>query len=110
MVVLFRGMSSTYREVRRAVNSGCLNQFAFSGWIVESNRKHRLVLFKSGHDVKESKGSAAVDGAFSFCPTMFALLEVVLIEHAHAVRAFLAVAERVEPVAVAQDHPPHLAP
>jgi len=31
------------------------------------------------------------------------LLEVVLIEHAHAVRAFLAVAERVQPVAVAQD-------
>src|SRR5689334_5436014 len=59
---------------------------------------------------RESKGSVAVDGAFSFCMAMFALLEVVLIEQAHAVRAFLAVAERVEPVAVAQDYPPHFAP
>src|SRR5580765_6449516 len=58
----------------------------------------------------KSKVSVAVNGAFSFCMAMFALPEVVLIQHTHAVRAFLAVTERIESVAVAQDHPPHLAP
>ena len=36
----------------------------------------------------------------------FALLEVVLIQQAHAVRALVAVAEGVETIAVPQDHPP----
>src|ERR1039458_4304280 len=56
---------------------------------------------------EESKGSRAVDSSISCCMPMFSLLEVVLIEHTHALRAFVAVAQRIESVAVAHDHPPH---
>src|ERR1039458_8144641 len=64
----------------------------------------------SGVPAEESKGSCAVDSSISCCMPMFSLLEVVLIEHTHALPALVAVAKRIKPVAVAHDPPPHLAP
>src|ERR1035441_1580551 len=64
----------------------------------------------SGVPAEESKGSGAADSSFGCCIPMFALLEVVLIEHTHALRAIVAVAQRIESVAVPHDPPPHLAP
>src|ERR1017187_1150567 len=63
----------------------------------------------SGVPAEESKCSCAVDSSMSCGIPMFPLLKVVLIQHTHAVRAIVAVAQRIESVAVAHDHPPHLA-
>src|ERR1035437_9452555 len=57
---------------------------------------------------EESRGSGTVASSLSCSIPLFALLEVVLKQQAHAVRAFAAVAEGIETVAVARDHPPHL--
>src|SRR6187402_676305 len=59
--------------------------------------------------VRVRKSTGSITGGNAFGISDLPLLKVVLIEHANAVRAFLAVAQGIKSVTVAQDHPPHLA-
>ncbi len=57
--------------------------------------------------LRTSNASAVASGSLGSLTPSFLLLEVVLIQDSHAVCAFASIAQRVESVAIAQDHPPH---